>query len=1109
MNFFKYLFFLAAVLFFGCNNQEEGNREMETGLTQTDVELFRLIPSNESGVQFVNTINETPQLNYYTYKHMYIGAGVATGDFNNDGLPDIYFTGNLSPNKLYLNKGDFKFEDITASAGVAGNTGFYMGVTLVDINQDGWLDIYLCKSGKYRDPKLRENLLFINNGDLTFTEKGSEYRLNDSYQSVQSSFFDYDRDGDLDMFLVNTPVNFSISQRAFVLEYIYSNPQFRKLGGNDKLYRNDNGNFVDVTEQAGILPDLGFGLSVSTTDFNDDGWPDIFVANDFIAPDYLYINNKDGTFSEQSKDYLRHTSFYSMGSDASDINNDGKLDLMVTDMNPADYVRSKTTMEMMNRELFANVVDAGYNNIYMHNMLHMNTGMGSFSEVANLAGIANTDWSWSVLGADFDNDGWKDIHITNGVFRDVLDRDRRNAINEFSNGPNTKMSPEQLLNYLKSFPSQKLPNYMFQGSNGYKFIDRANDWGMGQEGFSNGVAIADLDRDGDLDMVVNNLMDTAYIYKNQAELNGHNFFRVQLKGSKGNRNAIGSKIFIETDDGVQMQQVARTRGYLSGSEAIAHFGLGKVGKINKLRILWPDGKETLDENIKANQLVSYEYSEAEAKSGEKPKQTIFKKAQHLVKQPYQHKENEFDDYTKQVLLPYNYSRLGPFISVGDINGDGLDDFHIGGAHGQPGAVYVQSGNGEFDRLEQPLMDLDNSYEDLGSEFFDADNDGDLDLYVTSGGYEFDIGDALLQDRLYLNNGVGVFDKAAELPKMLTATSTVKSVDVDKDGDYDLFVGGRLMPGAYPYTPKSYLLINQGGSFEDKTREVSNDLAEIGMVTSAVWHDINSDGFEDLILAGEWMSVSIFLNENGKLVNESESFGLSNTEGWWQKIGLMEHKDGYSLVAGNLGLNIKHKASIDKPFHVYASDFDQNNSVDIILAKYYQDKQVPVRGRDCTSEQMPFIAEKFETFDAFASSDIQNMFGDDLETASHFEAKTFASQVIDLANGRAISLPDQAQFSSVNGILVHDVNSDELPDLIIAGNLFMTEVETTRMDAGTGLVLINKGDENFEVLDPITSGFYLPEDVKDLKMISRTADGNPVVLAATNNGTLKVFQISKI
>ncbi|MEM9857828.1 MAG: VCBS repeat-containing protein, partial [Bacteroidota bacterium] len=533
---------------FSCTNEKETSNEEEVV-----AKLFQLLEPSETGIQFINEINETPQLNYYTYKHMYIGAGVATGDFNNDGLTDVYFTGNLSPNELYLNKGDFKFEDITSSAGVAGNTGFYMGVTLVDINQDGWLDIYLCKSGKYRDPKFRENVLYVNNGDLTFTEQAAAYGLNDSYQSVQSNFFDYDRDGDLDMYLVNTPVNFSVSQKAFVLDYVYNNPDFKKLGGNDKLYRNDNGRFIDVTESAGILPDLGYGLSVSVGDYNDDGWPDIFVANDFIAPDYLYINNKNGTFSEQSKEYLRHTSFYSMGSDASDINNDGLLDLTVTDMNPADYVRSKTTMEMMNRQLFANVVEAGYNNIYMHNMMHLNTGMGSFSEIANLAGIANTDWSWSVLGSDFDNDGWKDIHITNGVYRDVLDRDRRNAIDEFSDGKNTQMTPKQVLEYLKSFPSQRLANYMFQGSNGYQFHNRAVEWGLAEESFSNGVALADFDNDGDLDIAINNLMDTAFVYRNQSNLSDNNFLRVNLQGAKGNRSAVGAKIYIQTDSGTQMQ----------------------------------------------------------------------------------------------------------------------------------------------------------------------------------------------------------------------------------------------------------------------------------------------------------------------------------------------------------------------------------------------------------------------------------------------------------------------------------------------------------------------------------------------------------------------------
>ncbi|MEM9297661.1 MAG: VCBS repeat-containing protein [Bacteroidota bacterium] len=1108
-NFIYFLLLAASIIILdtSCSRISESQNKVEANELET---LFNKVEPLKSGIHFVNTINESPQLNYYTYKHMYIGAGAAAGDFNNDGLEDVYMVGNMSPNKLYLNKGDLKFEDITAAAGVEGSQGFYMGVTLVDINADGWLDIYLCKSGKYRDSRARENVLFINNGDLTFSERAADYGLNNSQYSVQSSFFDYDMDGDLDMFLVNTPVNFDISEKVFVLDFIYQNPEFRKAGGNDKLYRNDNGKYIDVTENSGILADFGFGLSVSTTDFNQDGWPDIFIANDFVAPDYLYINNQDGTFSEKSNVFFRHTSFYSMGSDAVDMNNDGHADLMVVDMNPSDYVRSKTTMQMMDRKLFNNMLNAGYNSIFMHNMVHMNTGMGSFSEVGNLTGMANTDWSWSVLAADFDLDGWKDVHISNGIYRDVLDRDKRNAVKNFNEGNKSRMTPQEVFAYLQSFPSVKLSNYSFKNKNGLEYDEVGSKWGLDEKAFSNGVAMADFDNDGDIDLLVNNLMDTAFLYENNAIQQGSNYLKVKLNGSKENPEALGAMVTIYSNAHQNTYLINRTRGYLSGSSVIAHFGLLQQKTVDSLKVVWPDGRISFLNDIESNQLLTVDYADSDdASSGAKnPAKYLLVDRTKLLQPNFTHRENDYDDYERQVLLPYSYSRLGPYVSVGDMNGDGMDDFYVGGASGQPGAVYLQNSTGSFLKTEQTLLEKDAGHEDMKSALFDYDNDGDLDLYVSSGGYEFEVGTEALQDRLYMNDGSGVFISKAELPDLKTSNSLVLPHDYDGDGDIDLFVGGRILPGAYPFEPKSYLLENRDGAYTDVIHSVVPDLEYIGMITDGEWVDIDGDEKEELVVVGEWMSINIFQVNSDKLVSVTSDYNLETQKGWWQSVKVINKNDGFDIVAGNIGRNIKHKASDEKPFHVYASDFDKNNSVDIILAKYYKDKQVPVRGKDCTTEQMPFIAEKFETFDEFASTDVQNMLGESIKEAKHFEITTFASKVFSFSAGsnepEVKDLPIQAQVSSINRILNFDVNEDQSEDLVIAGNLFQTEVETTHQDAGTGLILVNNDDKGFKSINSASSGFYVPVDVKDMKLLERTYSKERYVIVTSNDGFIQLF-----
>ncbi|MEM7551221.1 MAG: FG-GAP-like repeat-containing protein [Bacteroidota bacterium] len=1077
-------------------------------------QVFKEHRSNETGINFINVINESPNLNYFTFRHMYIGGGVVTADFNNDGLSDVYFTGNFSKNRLYLNEGNLKFKDITKTAKVDGNNGFYMGATTVDINNDGFLDIYVSKSGKYKDSRLKENLLFVNNGDLTFTERAVEYGINDANQSVQSVFFDYDKDGDLDMFLVNTPVDFTISQQAIVLDYIYSNPEFRKYGGNDKLYRNDGDKFTDVTEESGILPDLGFGLNVSISDYNTDGWPDIFVSNDFIAPDYLYINNGDGTFSERGKEYLRHTSFYSMGSDPSDINNDGLPDLVVLDMNPEDYYRSKTTMEMMDRDLFKRVSDAGYNNIYMHNMLHLNTGLGSFSEISQLSGISNTDWSWSSLMGDFDNDGFKDLHITNGIYRDVLDRDIRGEFDEYA-GLKGKVTPEDVYNHLLSFPSHKIQNYAFKNTNGYRFQKVSDEWGMETSSFSNGSAMADFDNDGDLDLIVNNLMDTAFLYENKTDQLKRNFLKIKLKGDRFNKDGIGSKIYVETDLGTQFVELYSTKGYLSASEPIAHFGLNDIDEVSEVKVVWPDGKISKMKNVEVNQTLLLDYidhlKQDDLLDGDK-KVKPFREVNDLLTVPFKHEENSFDDYEVQTLIPYKYSQLGPILSVGDVNNDGLDDFFIGGAYGQAGTIYVQNKAGKFDPVLSSDLSNDKNYEDLGSEFIDFDLDGDLDLYVASGGYENFFNEKTLQDRLYENLGNSYFKRLDSFNLVNTSTAEVNIFDYDADGDPDIFVGGRIEPAKYPLTPQSYLLSNEGsGVFKDVTEEVSESLGRIGLVTSSEAIDINKDGKDDLILAGEWMEISVFLNSGTDLELQKNYFPES--KGWWQHVSSNDfNKDGIpELFVGNFGLNVKYKPKEGKTFDIYASDFDKNSTVDPILVKYVGDRQVPLRGKECSTEQIPELKKKFETFKSFAEADVSEIIGPSFGESLHLSANTFETMLFALSGEKndIIKLPTLTQVSPVMDVVYFDYNQDGLDDMIVAGNLFQMEVETTRLDASTGLVLKNKGGNTFEAISSNESGFYVPYDVKDIALIKNTVDGRPVILVASNNDFLRVFKSGNV
>ncbi len=1073
--------------------------------------LFTKIPTEITGVTFENKILESEQLHYYKYLYIYIGGGVAAADFNNDGLEDLFFTSNIYHNKLFLNKGNFQFEDITIKAGIKKRTGFDTAVSVVDINGDGFLDIYINRAGWYEGDQKLANMLYINNGDLTFTEQAKLHGLADTNRSITSTFFDYDKDGDLDVYITNAPAKFDLSGKIIPINKIQNSKQTQAFRSSDKLYNNDGtGYFTDVSEQAGILPDIGFGLNAQVGDLNNDGWQDIYVSNDFIGPDFAYINNKNGTFSEKRNSLFKHISYYSMGSDIGDINNDGFNDLMVLDMSPEDHVRSKTTMSMMSIDRFNKMVNNNYHHQYMHNVMQLNNGNGTFSEIAHLSGLAQTDWSWSVLFADFDLDGLNDIYVTNGIYRDVVDRDMNIEINTTIKEKKNKLKEKDFFEFTQKLPQQKLTNYLFKNKGNLKFENTTAVWSDEKPTFSNGAVYVDLDNDGDLDIVTNNLDENATILRNNARENTtNNFLQFAFKGAKDNTFGVGTTVKIYQHNGdILTRQLINARGYLSSMPNTLHFGIGKTTIVPQIKIIWPDGNTQSLTNIKANQLLHIEY----AKSVKTTKENIDKKSNMIFTEApsdFEHTEIPYNDFDKQLLLPHKLSQTGPAITKTDLNNDGFDDLFIGGAHNQAAQLLIGSQDGSFKPVSVRDFIKDSAYEDINACFFDADNDGDKDLYVVSGSYEFSTDSSLLQDRLYINEGNYNFNRSLEkLPVMLATGGIVKASDYDADGDIDLFIGNRVISGKYPYAPISYLLSNENGSFVDKTDELAPELKNIGMVTSAAWNDIDNDNDLDLIITGEWMGIEVFINHKGVLSKETKYDYLSSTKGWWNKILIADiDKDGDNdIIAGNLGLNYKHKASKEKPFHIYTNDFDNNGTEDIILAKYYKSKQVPVRGKHCTAQQIPHLKDKIKTYNDFANSDIQEILGETFQSAIHYQVTEFRSGIF-INNNTSfefIPFPIEAQMSPINSILYEDFDGDQIKDLLMAGNNYHTEVETTRADAGIGIYLKGSIHGEFKPIQNTETGFYADKDVREMLLI--TSQKKKAVIVVNNNSKSQMYTI---
>ncbi len=1064
----------------------------------TSSKLYQLVDENTSNLQFANNIQESDSLNYHNFPYIYMGGGVAVGDFNNDGLSDVYMTGNMVKNKLYLNKGGLVFEDISVAAGVEGDDRWYTGVSLTDINNDGFLDIYVSVSGK----KNTRNQLYINNGDLTFTEKAAEYGIDDPSTSIQATFFDYDGDGDQDVFVANYPLVPLTAGNSFYAGLMRQNA----LKNSGHLYRNDGNSFVDVTAKAGVQ-NFGLTLGLSAADMNNDGWPDLYLSNDFNVPDYFYINNQDGTFKEVIKEATGHISMFGMGIDAADFNNDGLLDLIQADMTPEDYTRAKVNMASMSTASFWEGVNLGFHYQYMQNSLQLNNGIKEngvpvFSEMSRFAGVATTDWSWSTLFFDMDNDGFKDIYITNGMKRDVNDNDlnQRTSATSFKEAFTTKE--------INEYPSEPIDNYVFKNNGDLKFKKVTTAWGLGYKGFSNGMAYGDLDNDGDLDVLVNNLDQKMTLFENKSK---NHYLRVKLMGSTKNPLGVGAKVTLKDvkTGNEQLEELRLTRGFQSSVEPIVHFGLGSIANEQLLTVVWSDGKqeEIKIKNVDRLITVLYENAKDEKSSASHKITTTYIAPKTLnLNTEYKHKEDLYDDYLYEPLLPHKYSTLGPAMAIGDINEDGLDDFYVGNARNSVGKLYEQTIEGDFIEIEGPWQQ-DEKFEDTGALFFDADADGDQDLYVVSGG-NFNLHDKdTYLDRLYINTDEGF--KASSLPKIATSGQVVKACDYDKDGDLDLFVGGRLSPGQYPLTPQSYLLRNDFSekrtlSFTVENEQMDDSFAKMGMVTAAVWADIDGDSWQDLIVVGEWMPITIFKNKKGVLVDQTKEWGLHKNTGWWYGLEAFDvDNDGdLDLVAGNLGLNYKYKASPKKPFELFFNDFDQNGKYDIVLGVHKEGRLLPLRGRECSSQQIPAIKAKFGTYREFAAANLSDIYGEKmLDNSLHFQATTFAHYWLENTGETGFKwhiLPNRSQLAPINNMQLIDFDQDGFTDLLVQGGLYDAEVETPRADASVGLLLRNKEGNGFEVVPPKVSGVFLKGNIKSMKSMELKGV-NGFVIAKNNEG----------
>ena len=1104
-----------------CSNNPSGDPSTDE---VPSAPLFTLLPPEQTGIDFQNTLSEGLNTNILMYEYFYNGGGVAAGDLNGDGLIDLYFTSNMSDNKLYLNQGDMKFRDVTAISGASGKAGpWKTGVTIADVNGDNKPDLYICYSGALPDEK-RINQLFINKGNSAnnvplFEERAAEYGLASPGFSNQAYFFDCDRDGDLDVLLLNhNPQNLPILNEVSTAEFLKKDDVLRGV----RLYKQENGVFRDATEQSGISGSaLTYGLGAGITDVNNDGWPDFYISNDYAVPDYLYINNHDGTFTNQLKESVGHNSQFSMGNDIADINNDNWPDIVTLDMLPEDNHRQKLLLSPDNYAKFDLNVRSGFHYQYMRNMLQLNNGATpggnkdnqnvTFSEIGQLAGISNTDWSWSALLADYDNDGWKDLMVTNGYFRDYTNLDFIKYMDDYTQAKG-RLVREDVLEIISHMPASDVVNYVFANQNGQHFTDKTKAWGLNRPSNSNGAAYADLDNDGDLDLIVNNINQPAFIYRNETSREDkRHFLQVRLLGEGGNTQGIGAKVTITCSGKKQSLEQILSRGYLSAVSPVLHFGLGAESAVDTLTVRWNSGKQQVLTGIQADQVLELAEKDAAAGASGSPSVAGALFAEVDAPVSFRSPAPVINDFDRQPLLISEFSFAGPCMTSGDVNDDGSADLLIGGARGQASALFLGRAGGKFVQQAVPVFDADQGDVDGAAAIFDADGDGFQDVYVAAGGYhDFEPGDAHLQDRLYLGDGRGGFTRSAAdaLPDLKGSSKSCIAVqDINGDGHPDLFVGGRVSPGRYPESPRSYLLVNDGkGRFTDQTAAMAPDLQSPGMVTAATWTDLNGDGSPELILTGEWMPVRVFGLTGGKLTDRTPDFFDKTYKGWWNTVSVADlNSDGKpDIIAGNMGTNTQFRVSEQEPAELYFKDFDDNGSIDPIFCFYIQGKSYPYVTRDELLRQLSGLRRRFTTYESYADATIADIFKPaDLANAGHLEADHMETTVFLSGPGgklKPAALPVEAQYGPVYAIAANDFNKDGNPDILLCGNSSHFKLRLGKFDANYGTLLLGDGQGRFRYVDQARSGFHLQGDVRS---VMELADGT--LLFGVNREKVRAYR----